>query len=512
MLDHGLSILIFLPVLAGLAVLALPLSNAGARVAGLVVSLAMLPLGAAVFFGFAGTGGYEFIEHAAWLSWLGIHYTVGVDGISLLILLVIVFLFPSVFLILSGKPKGYWGNLMVVQGAMTGAVTAADMILFYLFWELMLIPIFFMMGLYGGKGKVAATIKITIYTMVGSLLMLAAIVYLGVMHHAQFGLWSFDIGDLSRLHLTGTPALLAFMAFILAFAIKIPLFPLHTWLPDAYTEAPAGTTFVLSAIMAKLGIYAMLRFVFPFFMAEYTGYGLLLATAGVIGMVYCGVAAIAQSDIKRLLAYSSASHMGMIAIGIFAMNVQSVTVSLYQIVAHATSTGALFIFVGLLEEQMDTRKIESLGGVAYKAPVFALFFAIAMLASVGLPGTSGFIGEFLIILGAVKYNVFIGVVAATSMIIGVCYMLWMFQRVFFEKTVTVTEKFRDLKPLEFIGFAPIIILIVVMGVYPSPFIKKIEPTVQRQIAALYKTERVVERDHRADEILVMMNHVEREEK
>ena len=465
-----------------------------------------------MFLGFTGTGGYEFVEHAAWLSWLGIYYTVGVDGISLMILLVIVFMFPSVFLIFSNKPKGYWGNLMIVQGAMTGAVTAGDMILFYLFWELMLFPIFFMMGLYGGKGKVAATIKITIYTMAGSLLMLTAIIYLGVMHHAQFGFWSFDIGDLTRLHLTGTSALLAFIAFVLAFAIKIPLFPFHTWLPDAYTEAPAGATFVLSAIMAKLGIYAMLRFVFPFFMIEYTSYGLLLATAGVIGMVYCGLAAIAQSDIKRLLAYSSASHMGMIAVGIFALNVQSVTGSLYQIAAHATSTGVLFIFVGLMEEKLGTRKIESLGGVAYKAPVFALFFAIAMFASVGLPGTSGFIGEFLIILGVVKYNVYLGVIAATSMIIGVCYMFWMFQRVFFEKTVTLTEKFKDLKPVEFVGFAPIIILIIVMGVYPAPFIEKIEPTVVKQIAALYKTEHVVELEHHADKILVTMNNVEQEEK
>jgi len=443
-----------------------------------------LVLGLKLYAGFIGNGGMEFVEKCTLIPSLGIDYTLGVDGISLLILMTAVVLFPSIFLIFTTKTKGYYGNLLIVQGAMAGAVCAGDLILFYIFWEVMLLPIFFMIGLYGGQGKVPATLKITLYTIAGSLLMLVAIFYLGVAFHNQFGIWSFNIATMAGLKLHGTMAILAFAGFMLAFAIKIPLFPFHTWLPDAYTEGPAAATFVLSAIMAKIGVYAVIRFVIPIFGAEFTRYALVLAYLGVIGMMYCGFAAIAQKDYKRLLAFSSASHMGIIALGLFCLNIQALTGSLFQIVAHATSTGALFLFAGILEERMKTRKISDLGGIASKAPVFAMFFAIAMLASVGLPGTSGFIGEFLIILGAIKFNVVIGVLAGTSLIIGVCYMLWMFQRVFFEKSNERTATFKDLSSAEVLAFLPILILIIVMGIYPQPFIQKIEPAAKIQLSSI----------------------------
>jgi NADH-quinone oxidoreductase subunit M len=261
----------------------------------------------------------------------------------------------------------------------------------------------------------------------------------------------------------------------------VPLFPFHTWLPDAYTEAPTSTTFILSAIMAKIGVYGVIRLVVPVFEAEMARFAIILAYSGVIGLMYCGIAAIVQKDFKRMLAFSSASHMGIIALGIFCMNVQALTGTLFQIVAHATSTGVLFLFAGILEERTETRQIEDLGGVASKAPIFATFFAIAMLASCGLPGTSGFIGEFLIILGAVKFNLAIGVLAGTSVIIGVCYMLWMFQRVFFENVTDRTKGFKDLSAYETLVFLPVIILILVMGIYPQPFIAKVEPAAQKQI-------------------------------
>jgi NADH-quinone oxidoreductase subunit M len=262
---------------------------------------------------------------------------------------------------------------------------------------------------------------------------------------------------------------------MIAFAIKIPLFPFHTWLPDAYTEAPTATTFVLSAIMAKIGVYGVIRMVVPVFDEQFARFAILLAYSGVIGMMYCGITAIAQKDFKRMLAFSSASHMGIIALGVFCMNVQALTGSIYQIVAHATSTGVLFLFAGILEDRTNTRTIEDLGGIASKAPIFAMFFAIAMLASVGLPGTSGFIGEFMIILGAVKFNTAIGVLAGTTLIIGVCYMLWMFQRVFFENTNARSENFKDLTLIEGLTFLPVIILIIVMGIFPQPFLNKITP-------------------------------------
>ena len=482
MFEYALSVMIFLPILAGLVMLLLPVSRGATRITGLIVSLVLLFMGVELFLGFTGTGGMEYLESRPWIESLGISYGLGVDGISLLVLLTAAVLFPMVFTVFGTREKGFYANLLIAQGAMLGAICATDLVLFYIFWEIMLLPIFFMIGIYGGEKRLPATLKITIYTIAGSLLMLAALIYVGVSYHNQFGKWTFDIVQLANLDLGGGFAILAFLMFMVAFAIKIPLFPFHTWLPDAYTEAPTSTTFVLSAIMAKIGVYGVIRFVVPVFEIEFARFAILLSLAGVVGMMYCGLAAIAQKDMKRMLAFSSASHMGIIALGVFCMNVQALTGSLFQIAAHATSTGVLFLFVGLMEERMGTREIGDLGGIAYKAPVFATFFAIAMLASVGLPGTSGFIGEFLIILGAIQFNTFIGVLAGTTLIIGVCYMLWMFQRVFFEKDNERTQDFKDLKTSEVLTFIPVILLIIAMGIFPQAFIKKIEPAAQLQVA------------------------------
>jgi len=485
MFEYALSVMIFLPIIGGLALLLSPVSQSTARIVGGLLSAIILFIGLELFLTFTATAGMQFVESRPWIESLGISYSLGVDGISLLVLMVGAILFPVVFTVLSARSKGFYANLLIAQGAMLGAICATDMVLFYIFWEIMLLPIFFMIGLYGGPNRLPATLKITIYTIAGSLFMLAGLVYVGVSYQAQFGKWTFDIVQLSALDLGGGWAVGAFLMFMVAFAIKIPLFPFHTWLPDAYTEAPSSTTFVLSAIMAKIGVYGVIRFVVPVFEIEFARFAVLLSLAGVVGMIYCGLAAISQKDMKRLLAFSSASHMGIIAVGVFCMNVQALTGTLFQIAAHATSTGILFLFVGLMEERMGTREIDDLGGIAYRAPIFATFFAIAMLASVGLPGTSGFIGEFLIILGAIKFNAFIGFLAGTTLIIGVCYMLWMFQRVFFEKTNDRTTAFKDLKPTEALSFLPVIILIIVMGIFPQIFLEKIEPAAQQQVAKVF---------------------------
>lgn len=485
MFENVLSAMIFLPVVVGLALMVLPIGTETARRLGFAVSAIVLILGVRVYSGFSGSGGLEFVESWPLIPFLGIDYRLGVDGISLFVLLTGAILIPLVFLVVKHRAKAFYGNLLITAGAMAGAVTAGDMVLFYAFWEIMLIPVFFMIGLYGGPGRKPATIKILLYTVSGSLFMLAAIIYLGVVHHAQYGVWSFETAAMIGLNLQGTPALLAFIGFMLAFAIKIPLFPLHTWLPDAYTEAPTATTFLLSAVMAKIGIYAVIRYVMPIFPPEFSRFALLLASSGLIGMIYCGIAAIGQKDLKRLLAFSSASHMGVLALGVFCLNIQALTGTLFQIMAHATSTGVLFLFAGMVEEKMKTREIADLGGIAKQAPIFAFFFAVALLASVGLPGTSGFIGEFLIILGAVKFHTVIGVLAATTLIIGVCYMLWMFQRVFFEKANARTAGFTDLTTFETLAFLPVILLIIFMGVYPQPFIAKIEPAAKAQIASVH---------------------------
>lgn len=483
MLDNILSIMIFLPIVVGLVLLLLPIKKEAARALGLSASVIDVILGLKIFFGFSGNGGLQFVERTAWFPSVGISYSLGVDGISLLVLLAAACLFPMVYLLFSTRSKGYYANLLIAQGAMIGAICAADMVLFYIFWEVMLLPVFFMIGLYGGPKRVFATLKITLYTITGSLFMLVGIIFVAVAYHKQFGAWSFDMAELAKMSLTGTAATASFLFFMLAFAIKIPVFPFHTWLPDAYTEAPTATTFLLSAVMAKIGVYAVIRFVLPIFGPELGRFALLLAYAGVIGMIYCGIAAIAQKDFKRMLAFSSASHMGVIAVGVFCMNLQSLTGSLYQIVAHATSTGVLFLLIGIIEDRMQTRTIEDLGGVAYRAPVFAACFMVAMLASVGLPGTSGFIGEFLIILGAVKFNMFIGVLTGTSVIVGVCYMLWMFQRVFFEKDNERTQGFKDLTAIETLTILPIVALILVMGIFPQPFLGKVTSAAQKQIVA-----------------------------
>jgi len=484
MFEYALSFTIFLPILAGLALLLFPLSAGAARITGFIVTVINLLLGVELFLGFSGTGAMEYVEYRPWIESLGISYSLGIDGISLMVFLACAVLFPMVFTLFKLRTKGFYGNLLIVQGAMAGAICATDIVLFYIFWEIMLLPVFFMMGLYGGENRLPATLKITIYTIAGSLLMLAAIVYVGVCHHAVFGKWSFAYADLQNLSLSGGFAVMAFIMFMIAFAIKTPLFPFHSWLPDAYTEAPTSTTFVLSAIMAKIGVYGVIRYVVPVFEAELARFAVLLALMGIAGMMWCGLAAIAQKDMKRMLAFSSASHMGIIALGVFCMNLQALTGSLFQIAAHATSTGVLFLFIGLMEERLQTRSIDDLGGVAYRAPIFATFFAIAMLASVGLPGTSGFIGEFLIIVGAVKFSGFIGFLAGTTLIVGVCYMLWMFQRVFFEKSNEKTEAFPDLKVGEALTILPVILLILFMGIYPQPFISKIESAAQVQMTSL----------------------------
>lgn len=507
MFEHVLSLMIFSPLVFGVVLLVLPVGKSAARILGLVVSIFVLICGLKVYGDFTGSGGLEFVEKYTWVNSLGINYHLGVDGISLFVLMAAAILFPMVFMLFTAKSKAYYCNMLIALGAMIGAVCAADLVLFYFFWEVMLLPIFFIIGLYGGENRIAATIKITIYTIAGSLCMLVALIYIAVAYHDQTGQWSFAIADMINLNLHDGFAVVAFIGMMLAFAIKIPLFPFHTWLPEAYTEAPTSTTFILSAIMAKIGVYGVIRLVIPVFEVEMARYAIVLAYCGVIGLMYCGIAAIVQRDFKRMLAFSSASHMGIIAVGIFCMNVQALTGTLFQIVAHATSTGVLFLFAGILEERTATRRIEDLGGVASKAPVFATFFAIAMLASCGLPGTSGFIGEFLIILGAVKFNIVIGVLTATSVVIGVCYMLWLFQRVFFENVTAKTTTFKDLSAYETLVFLPVIILILVMGIYPQPFIAKVEPAAQKHILQMaVKGKPQIAEDVQSANIIQQPNH------
>ncbi len=370
--------------------------------------------------------------------------------------------------------------MLLVQTGVTGTLLSLDVVLFYFFWEIMLLPVFLMIGQFGFGDKVFTTIKVTVYTMAGSLLMLVAILYLGVAYHSEFGVWSFAYDKLMQISILDyNTKVWLFLGFLVAFAIKIPLFPLHTWIMETYKNAPTGAVFLLSSIMAKLGVYAVLRFMIPLFPEVYIEFSTWFVIIGLFGLVYFGIAALMQDDIKRMFAYSSASHLSFIAAGIFSLNSYGINGALYLIIAHAIATGALFLLVGLMQEQTGFKTIKDLGGIAKKAPIFTFVFAVMLFANVGLPGTNGFVSELLIIFGVFNFNIYLGVIAALSVIIGASYMLWMFQRAILQDRPEGSAELnmRDLKIKEIVGLVPWVVLVFIMGCYPEVFIDKFEPTV-----------------------------------
>jgi len=472
-----LSLLIFIPLLAGIVIFVLPLEADFAKYAGFAASLCTLALGAELFFAFESVAGLQFQTIMPWIASYGIVYHIGVDGISLPILMAIVVLMPALYLTLWHQDKkGYWASIMILQGSVTGALLSIDLILFYLFWEMMLLPIFFMIGIYGTGERRNTAIKVTLYTMFGSFLMLVSILYLGFNHFEQLGFWSFSVQDIGNVVLEPDVLFLVFIGFLMAFAIKIPFFPFHTWLPDTYSDAPTGTVVILSSIMAKLGVYALLRFVFPIFPEFISQYSHMFVIGGIVGLLYFGIAALMQNDIKRMLAYSSGSHLSMIVIGIFSLNIVGLHGSVYLITAHALSTGALFLMVDHLERHTGTKEISRLGGLAKSAPFYTTLFAFFMLTVIGLPGTSGFVSELLIIFGIFKVNIAAGVITASSVLIGVSFMLWMFGRVLLGRAKQKSNIMPDIKAAKIAALAPIAILILIMGVYPLPFMDMVEPS------------------------------------
>jgi NADH-quinone oxidoreductase subunit M len=320
--------------------------------------------------------------------------------------MMIAILIPTSYLLLwEGRTKGYWINLLLVQTGVTGSLLALDVVLFYFFWEVMLLPVFLLIGIYGFGNKVFTTIKVTVYTMAGSLLMFVAILYLGVAFNSEYGYWSFQYNDLMKITtLSYEENIWLFLAFLAAFAIKIPIFPLHTWIMETYKNAPTGAVFLLSSIMAKLGVYAIVRFMIPIFPEIYVEFSMWFVIFGLFGLIYFGIAALMQDDIKRMFAYSSASHLSFISAGIFSLNEYGINGALYLIIAHAIATGALFLLVGIIHEETGTKSIKQLGGIAKTAPIFTVIFAIMLFANVGLPGTNGFVSELLIIFGIYEFH------------------------------------------------------------------------------------------------------------
>jgi NADH-quinone oxidoreductase subunit M len=467
-----LSFLIFLPLLGGLMIMTIPLPQGQDRNLSFLISGATLILACVVLRQFEA--GDVIVFKAPWIDAFGFHYHLMLDGLTLPILMSIVFLSPLLFLLFSHKTRGFWGNLLFLQGSVTGTLFSQDLILFYLFWEMMLLPVFFMTGMYGSGEKIKAAYKVTLYTFFGSLLMLVAIIYVGFQHYQQMDFWSFSLPDLLQAKFGLHEKFWLFWGFVLAFAIKIPLFPFHTWLPTTYVSAPAATVVLMSSIMAKLGVYGILRFVFPLFPEHVVSYSELFVVAGLFGLIYFGITALMQKDIKRLLAYSSASHLSMIVAGVFSLNLYGMSGALFLIFAHAISTGVLFILAERLEDGYGTRNIADLGGIASQAPRFTLFFGLMVFTVSGLPGTNGFVAELLIILGIFKYDVGLGLISALTVIVAVSFMLWMFGRAILGESKR-NVCFIDLPWSHSYALGALSLIVIIMGVYPEPFLEMLEP-------------------------------------
>jgi NADH-quinone oxidoreductase subunit M len=372
--------------------------------------------------------------------------------------------------------------MLLMAGSM-GAFLALDLLLFFLFFEVVLVPMYFLIGGWGHEGRVYAAMKFFLYTMAASTLMLVGIVSLVFLTARRTGVTSFDVTFLAENQaLSDTAALLVFLSFAAAFAVKVPLFPFHTWLPDAHTEAPTAGSVILAGVMLKLGTYGFIRFGVYLFPSVVDDLGPVFLTLGVVGIVYGAVVAAMQRDLKRLVAYSSVAHMGFIVLGIFALNTQGLQGAIVQMVNHGISTGALFILVGWVYERRHTREIAALGGLQASAPVMAATFTLVMLSSIGLPGLNGFVGEFLVLLGAFSSARWWAVVAASGVILAALYLLWAYQRSFHGPAEGENATMRDLRPAELLGIAPLLALIVFLGVYPQPMLERIEPSVDVLVA------------------------------
>ncbi|MBF0536682.1 MAG: NADH-quinone oxidoreductase subunit M [Nitrospirae bacterium] len=472
-----LSLLIFIPILGGgLMALISRRQETLIKWIALVVSSFTLLLSVPLFKNFdKGSAQLQFVERSVWIESWNVQYYVGIDGISVLMVLLSALTAILCVLIswntIKDKVKEFFIAIVLVEGSMIGVFCSMDIFLFYIFWEAMLIPMYLIVGIWGGNNRIYAAIKFFIYTLVGSVLMLIAIIILYV--HGN----TFDLTSLLTLHLPYKLQLLLFWLFFAAFAVKVPMFPLHTWLPDAHTEAPTAGSVILAAILIKMGAYGFLRFSLPLFPQAAIALTPTMLTLSVIAIVYGGLICMVQSDFKRLIAYSSVSHMGFVTLGIFSLNINGIEGGLLQMINHGIVTGALFLCIGIVYDRTHTRQIADYGGLASVMPIFSALFIVFTLASIGLPGTNGFIGEFLILLGGFARSPIAAIIASSGIIIGAIYMLWLYQRVFF---TAINEKIRGLKdvtPLEIVILLPLLVLVLWIGVYPETFISMLNTSV-----------------------------------
>lgn len=450
---------------------------------GLLLSIAVFIISLIIYFKFDYTKSeFQFIDRFIWIKNLNISYHIGVDGISLLLVLLTTFLTPITLLSswqsIKKKVKEFTFFMLLLEVGMLGVFISLDMFLFYIFWEAMLIPMYFIIGIWGGEQRIYAAVKFFIFTMFGSLLMLVAIIWLGVYAGKMTGNFTTNLLDLYKIGPTIPQTVQSYMffAFFISFAIKVPIFPLHTWLPDAHVQAPTAGSVILAGVLLKMGTYGLLRFCLPLFPQSAIKYAPFISVLAIIGIIYGALVSMAQKDMKKLVAYSSVSHLGFVVLGIFALTIESVQGSVIQMINHGLSTGTLFLMVGMIYDRTHTREISDYGGIAKVVPVFSTFLMIASLSSIGLPGLNGFIGEFLILLGSFKSPVlnswWYSAFAATGVIFAAVYLLWMYQRVVFgEVRHTNLNSLTDLTKREVLILIPIFIFIIWIGVYPNTFLK-----------------------------------------
>jgi len=482
-----LTALLVWPLIAGLIVLLLPARLA--KYVALGASLVEFALSVPLWWTFVPANGMQFMVDHAWIAGWGIHYTVGVDGISLFMVLLTTFLMPLSILgswsSITKREGGFYSLLLVLTTGMIGVFVALDLFLFYVMWEVMLIPMYFIIGVWGGENRLYAAIKFFIYTFLGSLLMLVAIIVLYLHAGRATGIYSFGYAHLlSQVGLLGPSAWWLFAAFFLAFAIKVPIFPLHTWLPDAHVEAPTAGSVILAGILLKMGTYGFLRFALPFFpsVALHQNVQLIIVILALIGIIYGGLVAMVQPDFKKLIAYSSVAHLGFVMLGIWALTLQSVQGALLIMINHGISTGALFFLVGMIYERRHSRLIDAYGGIARVVPLFAAILTIVSLSSIALPGTNGFVGEFLVLVGSFRTYPIATALATTGVIVAAAYLLTALQRVIFNPLSNPeNEKLADLTPRELAVLVPLLVCILWVGIYPKPFLRRMEPSARQLI-------------------------------
>src|SRR5262245_61064309 len=488
-----LSWLVFFPLLAAVGIVLLPATAARAiRVWAVIAAFAEAAFSLPLWWRLQpAIPGWQFKEKRAWLPALGASYHLGADGISALLVLLTTVITAIAVLgathAVEKRAKQFYAVILALESGMLGTFLSLDLLLFYVFWEAMLIPMYVLIGVWGGPRRVYAAIKFFLYTMAGSVLMLVGILWLYFLQKAVSGHATFELDAFYALHVPPGAQLWLFLAFALAFAIKVPMFPFHTWLPDAHVEAPTAGSVILPATLRKLGTYGFVRFAIPLFPVGSALAGPWIVALSIVGIIYGALVSMVQPDLKKLVAYSSVSHLGFCMLGLYAMNSAGFAGGMLTMLNHGVSTGALFLLVGVVYERRHTRMIADFGGLWKPLPVYASVFLVVMLSSIGLPGTNGFVGEFLVLLGAFRAQPLWAGLAATGVILSACYMLWMFQRVMFGPvTHPENEKLQDLSLRERLVFAPLLVLIVWMGVMPQPFLDRVQPALDRTLALAHQ--------------------------